>query len=231
MRSRLLALTLTVLVPGTPTSVLRGDSLTVTTTAQLQPGPGSGLKVFHDNTDVCYVEDDTVDGNVLVASEALFKIHSVSFAGAPKAMRQTILELKAPNPNQPGCASGVAFVSALRCFHYIDSTGQVDSVRCFIRDNNCVEYPTAGPGIPRGQAKRLCVFWKGQTTGKVGLAIANATAACPTSASGYHTATAPNSLMVADHFRIGTPAINFFGANETITYYWDSALLHAAVPP
>lgn len=215
------------------------DSLTVNNAAAMGgsgtacSGGPCGLEVYHDNSDVAYVQDDSPDGESIYRATWLMDIASVNTA---QNFRQTIFQTFSPNP-QPGvgdCGTG-AWTSAFRVFWYqTGGIGQNPSVQAFVRGNQCGERAVTRIPVNEGQDYRICTEWTagGSGTGLIALAAVAPGDPCPSSGDpAWSSRTVSNQLTSIEWVRLGMPQNNGFAAGETGTLYFDEFESYRTLTP
>ena len=202
------------------------DSLSVTPAAALG-GTNYGLEVYHDNTDVDYVQDDTP------AAESIYRftflLRPGDIIGASSNFRQVIFGGWGANPN-PGVgvcpADPAASIGSIRVFLFAwGGGGQLPSVQIWGRGNWCGDQGTQRINLNANQEYRICgEYWEGTGANDGGVAIAavDPASACPPHGdAAYLTANFNNFGTDVEFVRLGTPQVNGFGAGETTTMAFD----------
>lgn len=210
------------------------DSLAVNGTAAMG-GTTYGLDLTHDNTDQAYVQDDTPDGETMYRFTFLY---NTSATGASTNFRQAIFRAWGPNPAAGSglCpANPAALVPSLQLWHYaIGGSGEVPTIQLWAKGNICGDQGAKRINIPVATDVRICGEWwtGGSSTGGVGLAIVDPGDACPAHGDpAYETSNFSNHLLVIDMVRMGTPAVNAFGAGENMSMYFDEFESYRTMAP
>lgn len=202
------------------------DSLAVTPAAALG-GTNYGLEVFHDNTSVAYVQDDTPDGETVYRFTFLMRPGDI--IGASTNFRQVIFGGWGTNPN-PGvglCPTNPAeYVGSIRVFLFAwGGGGQLPAVQIWGRGNWCGDQGTQRINLNANQEYRICgEYWEGPgpSGGGVAIAAVDPASACPAHGNAaYLTSNFNNIGTTVEFVRLGTPQLNGFGAGETTTLAFD----------
>lgn len=221
MKNTTLFLAAFLMVAGTAVA----DTLTVTAAAAMG-GTNFGMEVFHDNSSLTEVRDDSPSSETVYRSEFLFNAQTVNTV---QNYRQLIFQGTGPNP-QPGvgaCPVGAVFATTFRIFHNTfgpGGGGQVSSLVMWANGNQCGQLGVPGHIIQRNTEYRVCMEWiTGQAlSGTAALAVVLAANPCPASGDpAYNSRQVSNGFMSTDFIELGTPRTNFIGANETSTLYFD----------
>lgn len=230
MKKVLMALCVIGLVAGAASA----DSLAVNGTAAMEGD--YGMELTHDNSSTAYVQDNTPEDETLYRGSFLFNAHSVT--GHSINFRQVIFQGYGNNPN-PGVgvcpANPDASVGSIRIWLFqTGGDGRFSSIQFYSRGNQCGERSTPRIPINNDQDYRICFEWStGATnTGEIALAVVDPASSCPTSGDpAWVTSTISNNLNDVDLVRMGTPALNNFGAGETATMYFDSFESYRTLTP
>lgn len=211
-----------------------GDSLSVTSTAAMggvadqtctgdaMPGP-CGLQVFHDNSSVAFVEDQSPQNETVYRASFLFNPNNIS---PGTKLRQNIFRAIGPNPN-PGVGScdmanlknvGRVFLMIYR------PTGTNYAVFLQGLGNQCGERATLRVELEPATPKRICIEMEhgNALSGRLAIAQVDIANPCPTSGgAGWEERALSNGLTNIDRVRLGTPGTNNFGAGESGDMYFD----------
>lgn len=210
-----------------------GNSLSVTSAAAMggtaqgtcigdgMPGP-CGLEVFHDNTSLSYVEDQSPSSETIYRATFLFNPNSIS-PGAN--LRQRLFRAIGPNPfpGNGNCSPVAKFSSVLEVWLFlVGGAGQKYALQVYGEGNLCGYRSTAQFEIAPDQPVRVCMEWSAGNsgTGTVALAVVDAALPCPASSSYSRTALS-NGLTTIDTIRLGIPTLNNFNAGESGSLYFD----------
>ena len=133
-----------------------GDSLSVTSTAAMggvaqndcsgdnQPGP-CGLEVFHDNSSLAYVQDDSPADESVYRATFLYNPNNIQASTTEGPWRQMILKGIAPNVNrnQFNCPD-IAFINGFMLFDvHWGTVGANCSILAWAPGNVCGQQGTA----------------------------------------------------------------------------------------
>jgi hypothetical protein len=214
--------------------VALADSLSVTSTAAMggvadqtctgdgMPGP-CGLEVFHDNSSVAFVEDQSPQNETVYRASFLFNPNNIS-PGAK--LRQNIFRAIGPNPN-PGVGScdlaGLKNVGRVFLLLYRPDGSRYAAFLQGI-GNQCGERATLRVELEPDTPKRICVEMEfgNALSGRLAIAAVDIGDPCPTSGSGaWQERDLSNGLTNVDRVRLGTPGTNNFGAGESGDMYFD----------
>lgn len=221
MKKTILFLVVAALAAGT----VAADTLTVTNAAAMG-GTTWGMEVFHDNSSLTEVRDDSPNGETVYRSEFLFNAREVN---TTQNYRQLIFQGTGPNP-QPGvgaCPPAAVFATTFRIFHNTfgpGGQGQVSSLVMWVNGNQCGQLGVPGHIIQRNTEYRVCMEWTtgNGLTGVAASAVVPAANPCPPSGdAAYNTRAVSNGFMSTDFIELGTPRTNFIGAGETSILYFD----------
>jgi hypothetical protein len=229
-RNILFGIAVLVLVAGTAGA----DSLSVKASAAMN-GSNYGLEVVHDNASQAWVMDNTPDGETVYRFTFLF---NTTATGATRNFRQAIFRGWGPNPH-PGVgacpADAGVNVPFLQLWLYeIGGSGEVPTIQLWAKGNQCGDQGAKRINIPVATDVRVCgEVWTGASnTGGVALAIVNPGDACPASGdAAYETQNFSNNLVSLDFVRLGTPAVNTFGAGENQTLLFDEFESYRTLAP
>jgi hypothetical protein len=202
------------------------DSLTVTPAAAMG-GTNYGLEVYHDNTDRSYVQDNTPDFESTYRATFLFNVGPVT-VGNPRNFRQSLFRAIGPNPN-PGVGScdpsaGFQYAVIQLWLYQTGGSGQFSNLQLWGKGNQCGDQGTVRIPINNNQDYRVCIEYQtgAAGTGWVALAVTDPASSCPTSGgAGWVSVNYGNNLTSVDIVRLGTTAVNTFGAAETCTFAYD----------
>lgn len=210
-----------------------GNSLSVTSAAAMggaaqntcsgdgMPGP-CGLEVFHDNTSLSYVEDQSPSSETIYRATFLFNPNSIS---PGKNLRQRLFRAIGPNPfpGNGNCSPTAKFSSILEVWLFlVGGAGQKYALQVYGEGNLCGYRATGMFEIAADQPVRVCMEWSTGNggTGTVALAVVDSVDPCPPSAS-YSRSFLSNGLTSIDTVRLGIPTLNNFGAGESGSLYFD----------
>jgi hypothetical protein len=227
----LIALVSLVFVAG----MASADSLTVNGAAAMG-GTSYGLEVYHDNTDVSYVQDDSPTGETIYRFTFLFDV--AGHAGSTINYRQAIFRAWGDNPN-PGvgfCPAdpGAAVPSIQLWLYMIGGSGNVPTLQIWSKGNQCGDQGAQRINISLATDVRVCgEWWTGSSsTGGAALAVVNPADPCPAhNDPAYHIINFSNQLTNLNFVRMGTPAVNGFSAGEIDTYYYDEFESYRTLAP
>ncbi len=204
------------------------NTLAVTGAAAMN-GTNFGLEIVSDNSSIAYVQDSTPDSELVYRAEFLFKVNSLTFSGAPSNFRQVIFSVTGPgNPGVGGCGMA-AFVNNLRGFNLVIFGGAAQVLEFWMQGAFCGPAAIGGPADSRffiadedtngnGEVK-VCfeITYGNPGTGRVSVQDEGDACFSGTTKSRDRN----NSPFSAQFVRMGTPALNFFGAGETTEYFFD----------
>jgi hypothetical protein len=186
---------------------------------------GFGLEVFHDNSSVAYVQDNSPQSESVYRAEFLVNPNNISPENGN--WRQVIFSGHGPNP-RPGignCPQQAAFQPVFRAWLvFSGGNGQVYNLQFWGHGNQCGQIGTARLPIPKDQPSRVCMEYEAANAnaGRIRLAVVGMNEACPSTTSpSWVERTFSNGFTRVDFVRLGAPFTNNFGRGENGSWYLD----------
>jgi hypothetical protein len=207
--------------------IASADTLAVTPTAAMG-GTTYGLEITHTNSDPSYVQDNTPAAETIYRFTFLYNL--ASHSGSTANYRQLLFRAIGPNPF-PGAPSGLcpsdpaATIATMQVWLYMKGgTGNNPFIQGYVKGNQCGDNSNQSTAFTVATPKRICgEWWTGSGgTGGLGIALVDPAAACPAHGNAaYKVINLTNNSTRIDTVRLGVPAINSFGANESDVYHFD----------
>lgn len=220
------------------------DSLSVNATSAMN-STAYGLQVFHDNSDVAYVQDDTPANETVYRFEYLFNPNNIAATGSAD-WTMTLFGAQGPNPRPNNAANPCPLnanfpVFPMRVMLIATGAGNATPVvRATMMSNICGVLGAPAFVLSQSGPVKICgYFIQGQgpvpgpqTPGEVGLAVVSAGSACPSDGSAaYKTVTTNNDEHNVSFARMGSLGTNGYGAGENGSVYFDEFASYRTLAP
>lgn len=233
---------------GMTAAVASADSITVTNTAAMGSSGGTacgggpcGMQLFHDNSTVAFVQDNTPEAESQYRFEFLFNPNDISPENGN--WRHTIFWAQSNN-TRPGngiCpVNPAAKIPAFRVFATFRLDGGVGGARYGVRavmfGNICGKVGTDNIDIVKNGPNKICGYWQqavnSTALGEGGIAVVGENDACPPFGdAAYATASIRNFELAVEQAQMGSIARNNFNRGESGDMYFDEFASYRTMAP
>ncbi len=219
-------------------SLAMADTLSVNASAAMN-GSNYGLEVFHDNSSVAYVEDDTPDGESVYRFSFIYNPRTLGSSGNGAPWAMTIFGAMGANPrpnSASACPQNAAIpVFPVRIFARYGGPGlTIPGVRMTVMTNFCGVLGSPPIYWTENVPKKICGFVETGTPLHAGIAVVDPGDSCPSADDPAYSlvpATANNNEHAVDFCRLGNLAINPYNAGESGSFYVDEFESYRTLAP